>query len=81
MGEEETPTEIDILIENVVDATIKGCMEWLKKETIIVSKETQVEITDSEITLIENSTKTIRDYASDVLKNEYEIIITNVTND
>jgi hypothetical protein len=55
--EKYTEREVEQLIKTTVIETINSTLDWIKDETVIVDKDTQKKIENSEITISENSKK------------------------
>ena len=55
--EKYTEREVEQLIKTTVIETINSTIDWIKDETVIVDKDTQKKIENSEITISENSKK------------------------
>jgi hypothetical protein len=52
-----TEQEVEQLIKTSVTETINAALDWIENETVIVDKDTQKEIENSQITISENSKK------------------------
>lgn len=68
----KTYTEEEVLgiVKTTVTETANGCLKWIEKETIIVDKATQEELTTTELTVKKDGKSLLQDYVYPLLKNQ-----------